>query len=340
MTIQIKKAVRQQRKARIDLNGPSGSGKTFTALKIAQGMGKKILVIDSEQNSSSLYADEFEFDVIELPDHSIKSYFDAINLAAGYDVVIIDSLSHAWESVNQEVTDHAKRSSSKNSFQAWGEKGTPLYNDLLSRLLTIPAHLIVTMRVKSDYVMEEYQGANNKTYTRPKKVGLAPKFREGGEYEFDLVANINLEHELIVEKTRMSFLDGAIITKPDSSLGKQIAEWLGSGAEVKVPEQRISASMMSRVTSTLENGNGKRPVIPENPWLWTLQAESQFKGKMIAELEDDTITLLKADVTRETLVKRGKLNKWDNEALIECFKNEDAKLAAVASAMEDKENGV
>ena len=249
MTIQIKKAVRTQRKARIDLTGPSGSGKTFTALKIASGMGKKILVIDSEQNSSSLYADEFGFDVIELPDHGIESYFSALKLATGYDVVIVDSLSHAWEAVNEEVSQHAKRTKSGNTFQAWGDKGNPLYGQLLDALLKLPAHLIVTMRVKSDYVMEDYE-VNGKTKTRPRKIGLAPKFREGGEYEFDLVANLDLEHDLVIEKTRMSFLDGKVINKPGKELGEQIAAWLGNAPALPSSPPTPASASPRRLNST------------------------------------------------------------------------------------------
>lgn len=332
--IEIKKAVRHQRKARIDLNGPSGSGKTFTALKIASGMGDKILVIDSEQNSSSLYADEFSFDVIELPNHSIKSYFDAIDAAVGYDVVIVDSLSHAWEAVNEEVTAHSKRSPSNNTFKAWGEKGTPLYNELLKKLLGLPCHLIVTMRVKSDYIMEEYQGSNNKTYTRPKKVGLAPKFREGGEYEFDLVGNINLEHELIVEKTRMSFLDGAIIPKPDAKLGKQIADWLNSGVAVQ-PEPAPRKTVGTGLPVTHTQNGAPLLTIPENPWMWKLQGDSKYKGQYIAALTDDVIKMLKPEKARDDLYAKKKLTGLDMEALFECYRNKDARELALAEIMNE-----
>ena len=289
-------------------------------------MGDKILVIDSEQNSSSLYADEFSFDVLELPDHGIKSYFDAIDAAAaGYDVVIVDSLSHAWEAVNEEVTNHSKRSPSNNTFKAWGEKGTPLYNELLKKLLTLPCHLIVTMRVKSDYVMEEYQSGNGKTYTRPKKVGLAPKFREGGEYEFDLVANINLEHELIVEKTRMSFLDGAVISKPDAKLGKQIADWLNSGAVI--PPRKVVVTGLP-VTHT-QNG-APLLTIPENPWMWKLQGDSKYQGQYIAALTDDVIKMLKPEKARDDLYLKKKLTGLDMEALFECYRNPEARVMALS----------
>src|SRR5690606_10635059 len=69
VTLAFKRAQRAQRKARIGLIGPSGSGKTYTALMLAKGLtgdGGRIAVIDTENNSASLYADECEFDVLNL----------------------------------------------------------------------------------------------------------------------------------------------------------------------------------------------------------------------------------------------------------------------------------
>src|SRR5690606_41642841 len=96
----FQKAQRSQRKARIGLIGPSGSGKTYTALTLAAGLagpGGRIAVIDTENNSAALYADGFEFDVLNLDTFSPEVYVQAIRAAeaAGYDVLISDSRSHA-----------------------------------------------------------------------------------------------------------------------------------------------------------------------------------------------------------------------------------------------------
>jgi hypothetical protein len=55
----IQPARRSLAKARIALFGPSGSGKTLSALKLAHGISPKgkIVVIDTESGSGSLYAD-------------------------------------------------------------------------------------------------------------------------------------------------------------------------------------------------------------------------------------------------------------------------------------------
>lgn len=286
MSLQIRKAVRHQKKIRIDIVGPSGSGKTHTALNLASGLGKKILLIDSEHGRSALFADMFDFDILELPETTIDNYLQAITLGHDYDVVVIDSGSHAWEAINEEVQQEAKKSRGGNSFQAWGSKGNPLYSQFIEELISHPAHVIVTMRVKSDYVMEEYTGSDGKTRTKPVKVGLAPKFREGGEYEFDIIGNIDLEHNLIIEKAPPGLnLDGKVIAKPGKELGEQIRTWLDSGvapAAIPVPPP------------TLEQGAVRKavrepiPDYPGNPWSHVVQGENTQQGVPLCMVDDPT----------------------------------------------------
>ena len=87
-------------KLRMALSGPPGSGKTYTALKIATAMKcKTIAVIDTENASAAKYRHDFNFDVGVLEIFSPLAYVAEIEEAekAGYDIIIIDSLSHAWD---------------------------------------------------------------------------------------------------------------------------------------------------------------------------------------------------------------------------------------------------
>ena len=97
--MQFQKATKTKSKLRLAIFGPSGSGKTYSALRIAKGMSDKIALIDTERGSASKYADRFEFDVLDLEQKNIDAYMKAIMAAqvAGYEVLIIDSLSHAWQ---------------------------------------------------------------------------------------------------------------------------------------------------------------------------------------------------------------------------------------------------
>jgi len=236
---QFQKATKQQRKARIALIGPSGSGKTYSALAIASGMGKNIAVIDTENHSSTLYADTFDFSVLSLETFSPQTYVEAIKAAeqAGFDVLIIDSLSHGWigkDGALEQVDKAAARSRSGNTFSAWREV-TPKHNELVDTMIRCNCHLIVTMRAKTEYVVEQVQ-RGGKTVSAPRKIGLAPVQRDGLEYEFDLVADMDLDNNMIVSKTRFPFLNAEVVNKPGPELGKQIVSWLEDGTPVPTPQ--------------------------------------------------------------------------------------------------------
>jgi hypothetical protein len=238
----IKKAVRKQAKLRLALVGPPGSGKTWTALATASGLGEKILLVETEGNSSSWYANDFSFDVICLNDNSTDPYHplrfvEAIKQGeeAGYDVIIIDSLSHAWmgeggslDLANKEQT----RSKSGNSYVAW-RSVTPLHNKLVNAILQSKKHIIATMRTKEKRVIEQ----DERGKTRIRTLGLEPIMRDGVNFEFTVVADMDQEHNFIVTKTRCSFLDEAIIPKPGKELGEKLLDWLNSG-EANIPEKK------------------------------------------------------------------------------------------------------
>lgn len=224
----FKKATKEQIKARIALIGPSGSGKTYTALRLASVLGQKVAVIDTENNSASLYADEFDFDTLALSNVSPQSYVQAIQAAeqAGYNVLIIDSLSHAWAGKDGALAmvDQAAKKYRGNTFAAWRDV-TPHHNALVDALIHCKAHLIVGMRSKTEYIIQKDKGGR----MTPKKVGMAPIQRAGMEYEFDIVGDLDLDHNLIISKTRCRALDGQMIAMPGEELGQTILDWLASG---------------------------------------------------------------------------------------------------------------
>lgn len=236
-------ATKKQSKARVALVGPSGSGKTYTALLLARGIvgpSGTVAVIDTERASASKYAgDVTTFDALDLDRHSPGEYVDAIHDAAraGYDCLVIDSLSHAWNGRGGalEMVDNAAKRSQGNSYVAWRDV-TPQHNALVDAILTYPGHVIVTMRAKTEYVLET--GKNGKQ--TPRKVGMAPIQRDGMEYEFDVVADMDLDHNMIVSKSRCSALADAVFTKPDVSVAHTLRAWLSDGVDApasKAPEE-------------------------------------------------------------------------------------------------------
>ena len=94
----FRKATVKNRKFRAAIMGTAGSGKSLTSLILASTLGKRIALIDTEHGSAEMYANTFEFDTLNLTEYHPQKYIDAVKEAAkeGYEVVVIDSLSHAW----------------------------------------------------------------------------------------------------------------------------------------------------------------------------------------------------------------------------------------------------
>lgn len=223
------RATKKQAKARIAFEGPSGSGKTYTSLRIARVLGQRIALIDTEHRSASKYADLFEFDTLPLDRYDPQVLVDALAVAAaeGYEVVIVDSLSHFWmgtDGMLEQVDRAARRSAGGNSFGGWKEM-RPVERRMIEAMLAYPGHLIATMRQKTDWVIEE----NDRGKKVPKKIGLKAEQREGLEYEFDIVGDLDLENELVVSKSRCPSLAGAVVRKPDEEFARTVLTWLDAG---------------------------------------------------------------------------------------------------------------
>jgi len=225
----FKKATLEQAKVRIALWGPSGAGKTRTSLEIASGLGQKVALIDTEHGRSRQYADRFEFDSIELETFHPDEYIRAIQSAEdeGYDVILIDSLTHAWSGEGGLLDVHAevvRRSSTRNEFSAWNEV-TPIHRRLIEVITRSACHVVATMRSKTEYAME----TNEQGKTVIRKVGLGPDQRKNLEYEFDIVGYIDQDHTLTIEKDCSDLLQDQIIKLPTAEIGVKLANWFSRG---------------------------------------------------------------------------------------------------------------
>jgi hypothetical protein len=237
-------AQRRTAKARIAIAGPSGAGKTYTALEVATGLadGGKIAVVDTERGSAALYAGDFSFDVAELgPPFSARKYHDALTAAAdaGYAVVVIDSLTHAWKGeggVLDEVDAAKARNRGGNDFSAWKD-GDKLWRGLLDAILGAPIHVIVTLRSKQEWIIEE----DSRGKKVPRKLGMAPEARDGIEYEFTLVVDVDHAHRAVVTKSRCRALADAVIDEPDRKVGETLLAWLNDGEPAPpTPRQQLT----------------------------------------------------------------------------------------------------
>lgn len=235
--MEIRKAERKKAKLRLGIAAPSGAGKTYSALLLAFGLGGKVGLIDTEHGSGDLYAHLGEYDIISIEaPYTVNKYVQAIKAfeAAGYSTIIIDSLSHAWAGDGGLLDKQGKMADrGTNSFAAW-RTITPEHNALVDAMLSSPCHIIATMRAKQEYVLE----TNAKGKQEPKKVGMAPVQREGMEYEFTVMLDVDMHHIASASKDRTSLFDGQFI-KITSDTGKMLLDWLDMGVAPEVFEDAV-----------------------------------------------------------------------------------------------------
>lgn len=229
----FKKATRKQVKLRLALVGIAGSGKTYSALRLAKGLGGKIAVIDSESGSASLYANEFDFDVVELTaPYTVEKYITAIKAAEkSYDTIVIDSISHEWKGEGG-ILNKKEEFDSKggNSFTNWG-KVTPQHERFLAAMLHTSCHLITTVRAKTEYTINK----DEKGKTSIEKMGLSPIQRDGLEFEMSIVFDLhNGLASASKDRTKLfRELPPFLITE---DTGKDIRAWLDSGESPEPPK--------------------------------------------------------------------------------------------------------
>jgi len=292
----FRKATKEQARLRLALFGPSGSGKTYTALRLATGMGGRIAVIDTERGSASKYADRFDFDVLELPQFTIETYCQAIDAAAGYAILIIDSLTHGWHELLAEVDKIANAKYRGNTWSAWSE-GTPKQRQLVDALLSFDGHIIATMRTRTEWTIQKDQNGR----AMPTRVGLAPEQGKGIEYEFDLLMELSPEHVACVIKDRTGKFQDKLIDKPGEDFGAELAAWLKDGVPPREPEPTPQPQAEPSTTATAErpaSGNGHNALSESNaePPEWQGQFFSWLKQaaeKQGLEMMDDLYGTLK-----------------------------------------------
>ncbi|KKN74809.1 hypothetical protein LCGC14_0387020 [marine sediment metagenome] len=331
----FQRATKDEGKLRLAIIGPSGSGKTFTSLAIAMAMGGPVAVVDTEHGSASKYADQFEFDVVEMhAPFKVDKYLAAIADAqqAGYNICILDSISHAWMGTGgilDFVDETAKRMKNANTFAAWKE-GTPLYNSLVNAIVESDIHVIATMRSKTEYVME----ANNRGKQTPRKIGMAPVQRDGFEYEFDVLFDMDMDNNAIVSKTRCPALNGRIFAKPGADVAEILTTWLSATPPQEAPEQTLSHDS-TQSTSPGPNGTG-RPTQPatgetvgpqQNEQTFNREKTTRNMHRMGTKLWPETW-----DEARHTCCQE--ITKGRTESSKELSDNELAKFALILEVHE------
>lgn len=255
-TFQVKKAKRENIYVKIALMAPSGGGKTYGALRMSKGMAEeieketgkkaKILMGNTEAKRGYYYADEFDYDIVDITaPHNPEKYVELIEFAVqeGYDILIIDSSSHEWEGKGGCLELHQQAG---GTYQAWA-KVTPRHNKFINAIADSPIHIIATMRGKDQYEVNK----DEKGKTAVQKLGVGSKQREGFEYEFSCTFLIDQKTSMSeVQKDNTHLFDREGPVMLSEAHGRKIIQWANSG-EGYTPPVRES-EQIDEVDDTLK----------------------------------------------------------------------------------------
>lgn len=319
MNIQFQRAERKQSKLRLAITGPTGSGKTYGALSIATGLGGRIAVLDTENGSASLYADEFEFDVINLaPPYSPERFIEVIKAAesAGYDNLIIDSTTHEWSGVGGclELVDKIAPKFKGNTWSAWSEV-TPRHRAFIDAMLQSRINIIATMRSKMDSVQQD----NGNGKKQVVKLGLKAEQRDGIEYEFTVVLDlIHDGHYAVATKDRTRLFSGTDPQRLGVDTGKRLLAWLNSGKA----DQVITAEQVDILSQLFAQARGNVATYCQKRGLNSL-------ADIKANVFDETVAALQANIAKN---QQGASEQSAPQSLLDGLLNQLASAQTEAAA--------
>lgn len=173
MSFTIRAARREGVWLLLGLAGGTGSGKTWSAMEIAQGLAgdQPFAVVDTENGRASHYADDFQFDVVDLtapftPDRYQQAIQACVD--AGRTVIVVDSMSHEWEGVGGLLEQHEVEMGGKENkkLSAW-IKPKMAHRKFVAYLLQVPAHIVLCFRAAER--VEVQRDGNGKMEIVPKR---------------------------------------------------------------------------------------------------------------------------------------------------------------------------
>ena len=262
MKFQARKAEKRKLALKILLSGASGSGKTYSALRLATGIinktGGEIYLINTEGDRGEMYGNKFNYNIIDLPEpRSPENYMEAIQYCVdnGASVIIIDSLSHEWNYLNEQVNNMPG-----NSFNNWG-KQKPRHRKLVDFIVETKVHLIATGRGKDEYVMENDEKTKK---TQIKKVGVGVQQEKDTEYEYMVTFNIAQDTNVA---TAMKDNSGLFANKYDvltEKDGEALYDW-ANGGEERIPtlEEKLRPLQKQVTDTAVKKGGSKNPSVVE-----------------------------------------------------------------------------
>jgi len=273
----------------------SGGGKSYTSLKLASGFAKelskqtgkneRIAFINSEPNRGKLYANEYDYDIMDITaPYTPEKYIAAIDeaVAAGYKILIIDSITHEWSGKGGCLEIHAKIPG--NSYTAW-RTVTPRHEAFMDKILDSNIHIFATVRGDDKYVQEEING---KQVVR--KIPLGYDQRKNTEYLFITSFILDLDtHIATTAKDNTHLFEGEALVL-DEKHGEKLCKWaLGDGKNqmdsIIKERQKIKDDMKANEENELKEVSNK-----------VKEEVKEIENKELKDIEGFTLDQLKAEL--------------------------------------------
>ena len=296
---QFEDAKREQCKASILIEGLTGKGKSGLALllghALAGGDWSKVFDIDTENSSLKLFAGlpstngvnfegfkigNFTPDLLYKPSHYMMFREGAIQ--AGAEVVINDSISHAWmykggllDQINALKKSNARYD--RDSYAAWGDPEIVAEKQILFQLLRDHrCHVISTVRVKEKMEYDKDEQGKSKLVS----LGEQEIMQADIKYEPDLVLHMirpgkvtsttkckEIKYPIArVVKSRYAFLSEGEEYEFTPELCEQLRAYLAEGTS---PEELFEAQRQTFITAVTEYLNAHKNAVA----IWTVIKE-------------------------------------------------------------------
>jgi hypothetical protein len=215
----FRKAEPKQAKLKVSIYGPPGAGKTLSTLLLAEGLAKvdktRVAYVDTERGTDfyaqrvpdrKVHPEAFDFDAIYTRTLStVLSEVKALN-PKEHGVVVLDSISHLWESAMDAYTGKLTRGETI-PMHAWGKIKKP-YKELVAFLINAPVHVFILGRQKNTFDTDPRTGEMIKTGVSMRAEGETP-YEPHICLRMECVKNGNdSDYLTYVEKDRTGVLSG------------------------------------------------------------------------------------------------------------------------------------
>ena len=313
---QFQEATREQSKASILIEGLSGKGKSGLALILAYYLAgedwTKVFDIDTENNSVNLFAGinssigvpfgqfkhgNFTPDMKYKPSNYLE--FKEAAISAGAEVVINDSISHAWSyegGILDRIAELKKGNKryEKDAYAVWGDDEIMDEKQKLFQLFRDHRiHMIATVRVKEkmEYQFNEQKGKNEMV-----SLGEQEIMQADVKYEPDLVLHMvepgnaygkKITHpKAKVVKSRYVILQEGETYEFSPSLCRDLVAYLNEGTSPAEIMEKQRQEYITNITEYLDSHQMKL-----NIWN-VIKEDAGYKNTPLTDLPLDVIKTL------------------------------------------------